>query len=726
MKGLINIKNKDDECFRWFHIRHLNPQTEHPARIKKEDKKIINELNYDGINFPLSQKHYNKVEKQNSIRINVFGYENGQPFPIHISKETSEDQMNLLLITKDEMKHCVLIKDFNAFMYNQSKHKERKHFCMYCLQCFSSERVLANHVNNCLTINGAQAIDMPKQGENILKFNNFHKQLLFPFVIYANFEAITNKVQGCKQSEEMKKDKDRRSYTEAYQTHEDCGYGYKVVCCYDDKYSKYTRIYRGENAVYKFMEKMLEDVEYCKAVIKKHFNKPLVMTEVDEQHFKTMDGCHICGERYTGNDVCVRDHCHITGKFRSSAHQECNLKLRIKPENLEIPVIFHNLRGYDSHFIMQQIGEIANKHGYTNKKGEKQDLNINAIPNKTEKYMAFMLGNHLTFIDSFQFMSSSLDKLVSNLPKDDLIYTSKAFNGKRLDLMSQKGVYPYHYMDSFEKFNEKEIPTKDKFYSILNDQHITDDEYNHAKKVWNTFMIRTLGDYHDLYLVSYVVLLTDVFENFRKTCMQYYKLHPCHYFTSLGLSWDGMLKMTNIKLELMTEIDMFQFIEKGMHGGVSYIANRYGNANKKYMKEYDEKAPSKYIMYLDANNLYGWAMSQYLPAGNFKWMTDKEISKIDLGKYKADGKKGLILEVDLEYPQELHDIHNDYPVAPKKVKVSNNVLSAYCKKIAEKYNISIGLVSKLIPTLRDKKEYVLHYRNLQLYLDLSLKIKKVH
>ena len=562
-KGLINIKSEDNECFRWCHIRHLNPQEKNPQRIKKEDKKMINELNYDGI----------KVEKQNSIRINVFGYEDGQPFPINISKETFEDQMNLLLITKDEKKHYVLIKDFNAFMYNQSKHKERKHFCMYCLQCFSSDRILANHVNNCLTINGAQAINMPKQGENVLKFNNFHKQLPVPFVIYADFEAITKKVQGCEQSEEMKNEKNKRSYTEAYQTHEDCGYGYKVVCCYDDKYSKQTRIYRGENAVYKFMEKMLEEVEYCKTVIKKHFNKPLVMTEVDERHFKTMDGCHICGEKYTDKDVRIRDHCHITGKFRGSAHQECNLKLRIKPENLKIPVIFHNLRGYDSHFIMQQIGEIAKKHGYTNKKGEKQDLNINAIPNNMEKYMAFMLGNNLKFIDSFQFMSSSLDKLASNLRKDDLIYTSKAFKGKRLDLLSKKGVYPYDFMDSFEKFNNRELPTKDQFYSILNDEHIMDDEYIHTKEVWDTFYIKTMGEYHDLYLVSDVLLLIDVFENFRKTCMQYYKLDPCHYFTSPGLSWDAMLKMTNIKLELMTDVNMFQFIEKGMRGGVSYIAN---------------------------------------------------------------------------------------------------------------------------------------------------------
>ena len=192
----------------------------------------------------------------------MFGYEKGQPFPIHISKEEFENQMNLLLITKNENKHYVLIKDFNLFIYNQSKHKERKHFCKHCLQCFSSERILANHVKNCLTINGNQAINMLKKGENILKFNNFHKQLPVPFVIYADFEAITKKVQGCEQSDEMKKEEEKRSYTEAYQTHEDCGYGYKVVCCYKKKYSKPIQTYRGENAVYKFIEKMLEEVEY--------------------------------------------------------------------------------------------------------------------------------------------------------------------------------------------------------------------------------------------------------------------------------------------------------------------------------------------------------------------------------------------------------------------------------------------------------------------------------
>ena len=209
-----------------------------------------------------------------------------------------------------------------------------------------------------------------------------------------------------------------------------------------------------------------------------------------------------------------------------------------------------------------------------------------------ERYMAFMLGNNLTFIDSFQLMSSSLDKLVSNIRKEDLKYTSMAFCGYKLDLMSKKGIYSYDFMDSMEKFENKELLKIEDFYSMLNEEHISEKDYNHAKELWIAFRIKNMGEYHDLYLQSDVLLLTNVFENFRNTCMQYYGLDPCHYFTSPGLSWDAMLKMTKVKLELMTDINMYQFIEKGMHGGVSYIANRYGKANNKYMEGYDEKKPS--------------------------------------------------------------------------------------------------------------------------------------
>ena len=717
-KGLINLKNNDNECFRWCHIRYLNPQDKYPQRIKKVDKEYIDKLNYEGIEFPVTIKQLNKIEKQNEININVFGYEKRQPYPIYISKENHKDHMELLLITKDENKHYVLIKDFNKFMFNQTNHKNKKYFCMHCLQCFSSDILLNEHNSNCIQVNGTQAIKMPDKDNNILKFINFHKQQQVPFVIYADFEAIIEKISGCKPNND-------KSYTEAYQKHTDCGYAYKLVCCYDDKYTKPVHIYRGEKAVYKFMESMLEEVKYCKKIIRKCFKKTLKMSKDDSDVFEKATECYICKKQYTNDDIRVRDHCHITGKFRGSAHQDCNLKLTLNSDKIKIPVIFHNLRGYDSHFIMQEIGAIVKNHPFKNKKGEEKHMNINAIPNNMEKYMAFMLGNHLTFIDSFQFMSSSLEKLAANLPKDAFKYTSQEYKDKKFDLMVRKGVYPYDYMDSFDKFKTK-LPNKEEFHSLLNDEDISNEDYQHAQNIWEVFKLNNMGEYHDLYLKSDILLLADIFENFRRTCLEYYKLDPCHYFTSPGLSWDAMLKMTDIKLELMTNIDMFQFIEKGLRGGISYIANRYGKANNKYMKEYDKNIPSKYIMYLDANNLYGYAMSLYLPTGGFRWMTEKQIDQLDLVKYNEDGKKGLILEIDLEYPKELHNTHNDYPLGAEKMKVSNNMLSDYSKKIVSKFNTSTGLVYKLIPTLNNKEKYVLHYRNLQLYIDLGLKVTKIH
>ena len=344
----------------------------------------------------------------------------------------------------------------------------------------------------------------------------------------------------------------------------------------------------------------------------------------------------------------------MTGKYRGSAHRKCNLKLQISADKIKIPVVFHNLKGYDSHFIIERLGDII----------KEDPLNISVIASNAEKYMAFYLGKHLAFIDSFQFMSQSLAKLSSNLPDDKYIYTSEAFQGERLALMKEKGVYPYDFMDAVEKFAEKKLPEKRDFYILLADEDISEKDYQHAQKVWKTFRIENIGQYHDLYLKSYVLLLADVFQNFRETCLAYYGLDPCHYITSPGLPWDAMLKMTKINLDLVSDIEMQLFIEKGIRGGISYIAHRHAKANNKYMKNYNEKGESSYIMYLDANNLYGWAMSQTLPSGIFHWIACPEY--INLDSYNENSAKGLILEVDLEYPPELHHLHNDHLIIVEK------------------------------------------------------------
>ena len=288
--------------------------------------------------------------------------------------------------------------------------------------------------------------------------------------------------------------------------------------------------------------------------------------------------------------------------------------------------------------------------------------------------------------------------------------------------MKKKGIYPYDYMDSFDKFKVEQLPKKEDFYNALNKENITDEEYEHAQKVWKPFRIKNMGDYHDVYLMSDVILLGDVFENFRKTCLEYYGLDPCHYYTSPGLAWDAMLKMTKIKLDLIDDIDKYQFIEKGMKGGISYIANRYAKANNKYMENYNTKE-DRHRMYLDPNNLYGWAVSQPLPTGNFRWKKHPE--KTDLSKYTEDSEKGIILEDDLKYSKKLHNLHNDYPLAPEKRVVNKEKLSSYFEEIKNQYNVSVGKVSKLVTTLEDKRHYVIHYKSLQLYTSLGLKIKKI-
>ena len=227
--------------------------------------------------------------------------------------------------------------------------------------------------------------------------------------------------------------------------------------------------------------------------------------------------------------------------------------------------------------------------------------------------MAFTINNNLVFIDNVQFMNSSLDALVKYLTNNDFKCLSEEFSRDFLELVKQKGVFPYEHMDSFKKFFEDKLPDRCEFFNSLKDECFSEKDYSHAINVWNTFKINAMDDYHDLYLKTDVLLLADVFEKFIDTCLEYYGLDPCHYFSTPGLSWDSMLKMTRIELELISDIEMYLFIEERMRRGISYIAKRHSKANNKYIKCYDSSKESKFITYLDANDLYDWEKSQYLP-----------------------------------------------------------------------------------------------------------------
>ena len=652
-----------------------------------------NNFDWSGIEFPVSLKQIDKFEKQNPYAINVYGYE-GDVYPLKISKKHKTQVINLLIISSDETNHYCWIKNMSRLLSSQvNNHQHVRTFCHRCLNSFQSKTSLEKHLEYCTTKEEVK-IEMPfdKDGNPLhIYFKNFNRKMRHPFVVYADFESSTEKIDTCSPDES-------RSFTKQYQKHKASGYCY-LIKCFDDnifppKLVRYTAKSSDEDIPQMFVDNLESDIK--KIYNRFKFHKKVKMSKKDKFDYKNANHCHIC-EGELGVDK-VLDHCHLTGKYRGAAHNECNLNYKIPKF---FPVIFHNLSGYDSHLFIKNLSTSEGK--------------INCIPNNEEKYISFTkqivvdtftnkegkqvdVKRDIRFIDSFKFMATSLDSLVTNLPKEAFKNLMSYYEGEQLESLLRKGVFPYDWFDSFDKLSSTQLPPKEAFYSKLNDADITEDNYQHAQKVWENFEMKTMREYHDLYLESDVLLLADVFENFRDVCSKNYGLDPAWYYTAPGLAWDAALKLTKVELELLTDPDMLLMVEKGIRGGVSMISTRYGKANNPYMTNFDSNLPTKYITYLDANNLYGAGMSKPLPTHGFRWMTNQELK----------GWKNLpcILEVDLVYPQQLHDLHNDYPLAPERLIVNK--------------------VEKLMPNLNDKVKYVVHHETLKVYESLGLKVTKIH
>jgi hypothetical protein len=363
---------------------------------------------------------------------------------------------------------------------------------------------------------------------------------------------------------------------------------------------------------------------------------------------------------------------------------------------------------------MQEIGRVTD--------------NISAIAITEEKYMTFSMSN-IQFIDSLQFLGASLETVVNSLGKSKEQFKNM-YSGfpdcteQQIELLCQKGVYPYDYMNSWDKFKDTKLPRRSEFFSKLYNSKISKADYAHAQNVWKEFKCETMQDYHDLYLKTDVLLLADVFENFRNTCLKNYGLDPCHYISAPSLSWDAMLKKTRVELQTFNEdqYDMMIFAERGIRGGVSMISHRFARANNKYIKGFNDKKAIEYIMYLDANNLYGHAMCELLPHSDYQW---EEASTFDV-KQSVNGERGFILEVDLQYPEHLHDVHSDYPLAPENCKGTYSPIMKQFYKDLNYSESSINNTNKLIPNLNNKTNYVIHLKNLQLYMSLGMILTKVH
>ena len=491
-RAVINVKNDDDHCLRYALRVALFPTNNHPERLSSYTKD--DGLNFEGIESPTPVSQISKVENLNNLTINVYGWQNNKVIIHRISNQPPNvKRINTLIIEQDGNTHYVWIKHFNRLL--GSGNKKQMFYCERCLIGFTRNDLLEDHLVDCRGVNDrAIRIKMPTENNKFIKFVNHKNQLKAPWVIYADFESIINKIEGpLLPSDE--------SFTHKSSIHEACGFCLRAVR--SDGLSTERLLYRGQDCIQVFLEELKEAELIIKQSLKKrnkrynvtpeeyqdyynsntcwiygelgfdNSNKKICLGQEayclkcaveltddyefwgervkDFKEFRKQTKCKHCNKKFMNKDKVI-DHDHITGKYRGAAHSSCNLKLRIDPDKINIPVFFHNLRGYDAHLIMQHIGE--------------QDGTLSCIPNNKEKYISFS-WRQLVFKDSAQFLLASLDKLVKSNKKETFKHTQKGRTNEEFELLIRKGVYPYEYMDSRERFDETELPPIEKFYSSL-------------------------------------------------------------------------------------------------------------------------------------------------------------------------------------------------------------------------------------------------------------------
>lgn len=713
-RAVINPKNfNDNNCFEWALLSKYTKD----CRITKKTLEHRYKFNFSGISFPTPIKEISKFEKNNSdASVNVYGLDSKKTvYPLRITNEEKPNHFDLLYITRNGVGHYCYISEFSRLIRSQLT--TCTHKVSVCKRCFKHYQGpkrklnLKTHVKDCSKLKPARIL-MPSEpnddlsdSSNILQFKNHHHSLKLPIVCYADFECLLIKV-----NEKTSKK------TVVNNIHEPMSFGIYLV--YDesmpDSITSYLPnkpyIYRGKNAPAKFMH-------YIKTLANligdlTSLNVPMSpLTDEERQRFRNATNCELCESEFTLLNPPVRDHCHFTGKFRNVLCNSCNLK---RQSQKFLPVFMHGSSNYDNHFIVRELGCDSYK--------------IGVIPNTTEKFVTFskhtQSGITLRFIDTYRFMDRPLSELANNLPKESFNHTKKFFSQSELPFVTRKGVFPYNYADSWDKLNEKHLPEKSYFYKGLGDpsmvspenetfpyqyEPIDDSEYEHAVNVWSKFNCTDLGSYSDLYLKIDILLLCDTFENFRTLCIDNYGLDCAHYFSLPGFTFDAMLKYTKVELELLSNYDMYMFIERGIRGGTTTCSKRHACANNKYMKsDYNPNVESSFLMYYDSNNLYGLAMSQAMPINSFKWLSKQKVKKFDVSKVPNDSPVGYICEIDIEYPSNLHDHHNDLPLLPENKCPPNSKQK------------------KLLTTLEDKKNYICHYVNLKQAIQLGMKLKRIN
>lgn len=776
--GVFNPKVKDNQCFR------------HCIEKQFADTNI----DFSMLKYPTTVDQIPKFEKVNRLSVYVFTInldENLTIYPTyprnfksHFQETKDFPTVDLLRLEKSGFAHYCLVESIEKlfqWQWNNNGELWNKYkFCRSCCHSVSTcndkksienEKLTAwqNHIDHCwrnesqrtllpfkdikkskpiihvetptdgskpkLTLQPAQVLSVKKPMVEISdKVYNYMRRL--PLVVYADYEAYVKKTANVAVDSEQT--------TTKTHTHELNSYGFNVVCPTMPQMERCT-IRRHRSSDTESMSKLfLDDIQQLAHDFagQVQLYRDIIKLDTDEQQqHDASTVCYLCKLPFDNDkkNNKVRDHNHQNGKYLGAAHSKCNL---LDKTCSTIPVFFHNFRGYDSHHLFMGLRDHLDKH---------HSPDVSCIMNSSEKMMTltvtYRFNNaihvRVSFKDSMLFMNESLEQLVNNLADvinpgsvpnfDRFNYMKKHFNDDEMKLICTKGVYPYSYVDSASKFNEPCLPPIDAFRNDLKHKKCDSDDYEHAQTVYQTFKCKTFGDYHDLYLKSDILLLSDVFEQFRLVGLREYRLDPAHYVSLPSFAWDSMLLTCSDDIakaggiELISDWDMYLTVESGIRGGLSMITHRHAKANNPACgSEYDSSKPNSYIQYEDKNNLYGFGMTSYLPTNNFQWMNNTDLAKFNLNKYTSTSKQGCIVVVDGHFPDSVHDKMKHFPMLPEHKAIPKHELSNVYKNLCSKMDKKPSEQPKLIAHLGERKNYAVHYKLLQLAVKHGFVIDKIH
>lgn len=788
-KCVVNFQNKDDKCFMYAMECALIHRTQSKLPVHAERvSQYTPHFDYSDIEMPfhpMDLEVFEQLNKNMNMALHVYtATDQANDIAVLYSSPNNSDtawHVNLLLMTEEKKSeqldvHWLYITSLHRFLVNPSINA-RHVFCQRCTQDFPTEAALKKHVPVCCT-NECAAPEMPEKYEKWKYFTNYHKMLEQDFVIYADFEAFNTVIshsQGESKTEENR-------MTE----HVGASFGFHTVCRVNPAYNKtvlYT--YPGDDITDKFLigKEFIRQLELerdrINDIISREYSYPLDCDVEKDCHEccvcrLSLDKGYMPHWSYTTHKkkedfkdpsqffnrlrqmkqkpippffrstllaenkkaIPVWDAHKAVDNYIGKAHFACarNRPGSVGYKTQKIPVMFHNLSNYDAHFIIKALDPEALT----------SDMQFGGIPQSGDKFMSFSFRG-LKFVDTYRFMQESLDKLSQNLLKSGRQSFSNFnayfahYSEEKRGMLLQKGVFPYEYFNHPRVFKETVLPPIHEFFSRLRDEGVSQQDYDHGCRVWQETECKIFKDYHDLYLVVDVLLLADIFENFRTICLTQHRLDPVHYVSLPGYSWDSAFIFAGAKwdgdkhvpfsVELFdnSQNDMYLFCEDSIRGGVSMTPGRFSRANHKYLNDFDPKEVEKYIFYLDANNLYGHAMIQPLPYADYKWVPSDSIKIDEIKDIPKDCPYGYIFEVDGHFPDDTHDYLSDFPPAPTKQKVTEDMISPFSRKLNEDFgNKHDDKTTKLLCTLEPRKEYKCYYSTLQLYMKLGFVVTKVH